>query len=1693
MMSSLNVAIADAGQHGDQWPDQNANAVPCKITPCKICWPAPRWQPAPRQPTAGGHPIVVCDTILPQTPPGPDRLKTTFWKGMKPDWMPAPGSSYSTEIIISNIQSNKHLKLSTLLADAVEMGCCLVITTESAIEGDGDFGDGRYAADTLRKNYGQVWNISVRGNAGSAGGKKQGFCIFTRGGWNISTLDQLHRGRALLLRGCDPGRNPISVIAVQCYSKHTADEKDKQVAMYDSITLAAGALPAQDAVCVGGDFNACLKPTHRTSGQSQPQDKLLNDHVLSLRQAGIQSFPESCNEFTRRHHFERMTGGEITTPMSKIDLSFVRNGCGLQATEWLSHRLSRKVEERVQNADESDHAYQILTYTATNHRKGRISQPKTTTRLFESSRLKEDDWTDKYNRLVQETLDQAPVISMAVFEYASLAALKALQGKSYCLRQRGKRRPPYFTGEVVRLKCQIATKAKDAHGLSTGTRASQQKRKALLLDVRRLKAQVKSAIAVVIKKQVDALHCKIHSKGISDPELHRLLKGENSGSTDPICEMVDLAHPESGPRTGPDLCEAVGSSNQTYYSDLRKPLTPSHDPQSGHAVFLNDAAFTDLPDRESFLYPAKKQEVLDFLQGRHDTAPGFDGTTNKLLLTMNDANWAHYMCAINRLFSTQDVEDAAVQAIVKLLLKDPSASKADRAKYTSYRPIALLPVPTKVATGIWQRRMDLHDATYTSVGQKGWQRGIACRDAQRVLSNVLCDAKIRDFKYGDGCRKVFVAFIDFRRAFDSVDWSRLEDTLVALKIPPEDRKLASNLLRNQSQQVMTAEGLSRAAFPCCGTAQGASESPRLFSWAIEPLLRRLQHHHTNDGYKLGHTTVTALAYADDIALVSSTAEGLQRQLDTVGDFCKWSGLSVNVGREKSATMDGNNCVNHQFTVQDKVGEPAQLLFRLNGSAYKYLGTMMLEKEGAFSEWLPEVENRLRKLKERHARLRLRYISVRQCSGIVSQYLSSVLRYPASLGCYPSDNKITDPGAFHNTVPSDALDEIVYQAAKQTLNYKLCADHKAFHLPQALHGLGIARAADVQTTEACCDALLHLNSSDSQVRETTRYMLHQLQARGFAGRRIGAGLGLLLKFIDSDSACTLLAKLGPEEDVFQRELPTAWLAANYPGRRGAHIPGLVDSGFDRLDVQWLCNHGILTVQQLQQWTRTQGPCRPLTCSVVHWPPGQAHPVLCFGRRRGDGMSPQAYYGQKLSACIDGSPLLAAAMTQLQNRNALCDGEPAVAQDPWPEVDGCAHPAVHVNVDGSQYTDPVCAGAGILVHGPDGKPSWLSPDTALLEHRVRVCGSQDNARAEMLAMYAGLRACRQVPQVKMHSDCSYVLDTMTKYWKDDGRPSLKPLPRTTNADLITVIVRELVRRDASHGPGHISLHKVESHVDDTPIEHVDVDIIAKEAATLPLPAQWQKLLPAQYTVMHLGQTHNIKELRALITERHRQRDAAGLPAHLQHLADPRLDHGLSKKIFNSSKKPFHESTLRATFGISMHHFHHHPGLGHKCERCSQFALQNDGTPIATADLHSVDAVKHMLFHCPATESHRDQLQLQCDRFTRKMRVTHTSGNIPHFYMADVAADALNDQPWYPDEFPVDPRGFFLIGASAQLHEAGLKPSDIAKLLSMCAPHVKDMLRLTAAKPPTHTYVTQPAPAPAGRCHRSGSVFDSFTVSV
>ena len=92
---------------------------------------------------------------------------------------------------------------------------------------------------------------------------------------------------------------------------------------------------------------------------------------------------------------------------------------------------------------------------------------------------------------------------------------------------------------------------------------------------------------------------------------------------------------------------------------------------------------------------------------------------------MDDDAWAHYVHAINSMFATQYIDASAVAAVVKHLPKKANSTKEERQHLTSWRPILLLPVPTKIATGLLMQRMGM-DEHYTSTSQKGWQRGVSC-------------------------------------------------------------------------------------------------------------------------------------------------------------------------------------------------------------------------------------------------------------------------------------------------------------------------------------------------------------------------------------------------------------------------------------------------------------------------------------------------------------------------------------------------------------------------------------------------------------------------------------------------------------------------------------------------------------------------------------------------------------------------------------------------------------------------------------------------------------------------------------------------------------------------------------------------------------------------------------------------------
>lgn len=71
-----------------------------------------------------------------------------------------------------------------------------------------------------------------------------------------------------------------------------------------------------------------------------------------------------------------------------------------------------------------------------------------------------------------------------------------------------------------------------------------------------------------------------------------------------------------------------------------------------------------------------------------------------------------------------------------------------------------------------------------------------------------------------------------------------------------------------------------------GVRQGCSLSPTLFNIYINELAEALERSDSIPGLALHHSEVKCLLYADDLVLLSPTAEGLQHSLALLEQYCE---------------------------------------------------------------------------------------------------------------------------------------------------------------------------------------------------------------------------------------------------------------------------------------------------------------------------------------------------------------------------------------------------------------------------------------------------------------------------------------------------------------------------------------------------------------------------------------------------------------------------------------------------------------------------------------------------------------------------------------------------------------------------------------------------------------------------------------
>ena len=300
--------------------------------------------------------------------------------------------------------------------------------------------------------------------------------------------------------------------------------------------------------------------------------------------------------------------------------------------------------------------------------------------------------------------------------------------------------------------------------------------------------------------------------------------------------------------------------------------------------------------------------IIAALQGLDSTAAGVDGLPVCLFKPSLSSDQhpplppratpanaiAHIAAALHTVFDRIS-ESATVPSSWRTSWLVPTYKhKGDRADAASYRPLAVPTVACRVWSAITNAKLLALTAGQLPDTMFGFRPEMSCSDPLFVLRHLADTRKRRPA--GD---TVFAAaFMDLSGAYDTVDrellFCRLERQL---GVAAHTLAVLRSLYQDTACVVKCGGGCSLPFSVRCGLRQGCPLSTTLFNLYIWDLHQRLVAACPGVGVRVGPAgtgrQVTDLGYADDIALCSSSPEGLQGLIDCFCAYCAEHGLVVN--------------------------------------------------------------------------------------------------------------------------------------------------------------------------------------------------------------------------------------------------------------------------------------------------------------------------------------------------------------------------------------------------------------------------------------------------------------------------------------------------------------------------------------------------------------------------------------------------------------------------------------------------------------------------------------------------------------------------------------------------------------------------------------------------------------------------------
>ena len=234
-------------------------------------------------------------------------------------------------------------------------------------------------------------------------------------------------------------------------------------------------------------------------------------------------------------------------------------------------------------------------------------------------------------------------------------------------------------------------------------------------------------------------------------------------------------------------------------------------------------------EQVTFEHELTVQEIKNVLHSfEKNKTPGEDGFSKEFYETFFDLLTQNLLDSYNEAFQKGSLSVSQRRGVISLIPKHD----CDLSELTGWRPITLLNVDYKILAKCIAKRIEPFLPKLIHSDQTGFMKDRFIGQNVRLLNDLM---EYTDVKEISG---IFL-FIDFEKAFDSIEWNFIKRSLELFNLGPFLTRWFSILYNNSEAAVMNAGYMTDYFTVSRGVRQGCPLSPFLFILSVELLALKI--------------------------------------------------------------------------------------------------------------------------------------------------------------------------------------------------------------------------------------------------------------------------------------------------------------------------------------------------------------------------------------------------------------------------------------------------------------------------------------------------------------------------------------------------------------------------------------------------------------------------------------------------------------------------------------------------------------------------------------------------------------------------------------------------------------------------------------------------------------------------------------